>query len=48
VLAEAGHPAGFEYVLSTPQVSVLQQLNQLLQEQFGAVGIKLPAPGCRQ
>ena len=41
LLAEAGHPVGFEYVLSTPQVSVLQQLNLLLQEQLGAVGIKL-------
>ncbi len=28
-------------VLSTPQVSVFQQINQLLQEQLGAVGIKL-------
>ena len=41
LLAEAGHPNGFEYVLSTPQVSVFQQINQLLQEQLGAVGIKL-------
>ena len=41
LLAEAGHPNGFSYVLSTPQVSVFQQINQLLQEQLGAVGIKV-------
>ena len=41
LLAEAGHADGFEYALSTPQISVIQQINQLLQEQLGAVGIKL-------
>jgi peptide/nickel transport system substrate-binding protein len=41
LLAEAGHAGGFEYVLSTPQVTAFQQVNQLLQEQLGAVGIKL-------
>jgi len=41
LLAEAGHPNGFEYVLSTPQVTVFQQMNQLLQEQLGAIGVKL-------
>jgi peptide/nickel transport system substrate-binding protein len=41
LLAEAGHPDGFEFVLSTPQVNVFQQMNQLMQEQFSAVGIKL-------
>ena len=41
LLAEAGHANGFEYVLSTPLVTVFQQINQLLQEQLGAVGIKL-------
>src|SRR5271157_5391009 len=41
LLAEAGYPNGFEYVLSTPQVTVFQQINQLLQEQLGAVGIRL-------
>ncbi len=41
LLAEAGYPNGFEYELSTPQVTVFQQINQLLQEQLGAVGIKL-------
>lgn len=41
LLAEAGHPTGFEYELATPQIALLQQLNQLLQEQLGAVGIKL-------
>jgi len=41
LLAEAGYPNGFEYTLSTPQIGVLQQINQLIQEQLGAVGIKL-------
>jgi peptide/nickel transport system substrate-binding protein len=41
LLVEAGYPNGFEYVLSTPQVAVFQQINQLLQEQFAAVGIKV-------
>lgn len=41
LLAEAGYAGGFEYVLSTPQVTVFQQINQLLQEQLGAVGIKV-------
>ena len=41
LLTEAGHPNGFEYVLSTPQVTVFQQINQLLQEQLGAIGMKL-------
>jgi len=41
LLAEAGYANGFEYVLSTPQVTVFQQINQLLQEQLGAVGIKV-------
>ena len=41
LLAEAGYPNGFEFVLSTPQVNVFQQTNQLIQEQLGAVGIKL-------
>jgi peptide/nickel transport system substrate-binding protein len=35
------HANGFEYVASTAQVTVFQQINQLLQEQLGAVGIKL-------
>jgi len=41
LLAEAGFPNGFEYTLSTPQIGVLQQINQLVQEQLAAVGIKL-------
>jgi peptide/nickel transport system substrate-binding protein len=41
LLAEAGYPNGFEYTLSTPQIGVLQQINQLLQEQLAAVGVKL-------
>jgi len=41
LLAEAGYPNGFEFVLSTPQVPILEQVNQLLQEQFAAVGIKV-------
>jgi len=41
LLAEAGFPNGLEYDLSTPQVTVFQQMNQLLQEQLGEIGIKL-------
>jgi ABC-type transport system substrate-binding protein len=41
LLAEAGHPSGFEYTLSTPQVGVFQQINQLAQEQLASIGIKL-------
>ena len=41
LLAEAGYPNGFEFVLSTPQVPIFEQMNQLLQEQFAAVGIKV-------
>jgi peptide/nickel transport system substrate-binding protein len=41
LLADAGYANGFEYVLSTPQVTVFQQINQLLQEQLGSVGIKV-------
>jgi peptide/nickel transport system substrate-binding protein len=41
LLAEAGHANGFEYVLSTPQVTAFQQINQLLKEQLGTVGINL-------
>jgi peptide/nickel transport system substrate-binding protein len=41
LLAKAGYGDGFEYVLSTPQVSVYQQINQLVQEQLAEVGIKL-------
>jgi len=41
LLAEAGYPNGFEYQLSTPQVAIFQQINQLLQEQLAAVGIKV-------
>jgi hypothetical protein len=41
LLAEAEYANGFEYVLSTPQMTVFQQINQLLQEQLGAVGIRL-------
>jgi peptide/nickel transport system substrate-binding protein len=41
LLAEAGHPNGFEYTLSTPQVTVFQQVNQLIQEQLGTIGVKL-------
>ena len=48
LLAEAGHPNGFEVPLSTPQVSVFQQINQLVQEQLDAVGIKLTCNRPRQ
>jgi peptide/nickel transport system substrate-binding protein len=41
LLAEAGYPNGFEVSLSTPQVGVFQQINQLAQEQLGKVGIKV-------
>jgi peptide/nickel transport system substrate-binding protein len=40
LLKEAGHASGFEFVLSTPQVGDLQRINQLVQEQAAAVGIK--------
>jgi peptide/nickel transport system substrate-binding protein len=41
LLTEAGYPNGFEFTLSTPQIGVLQQINQLIQEQLEPVGIKL-------
>ena len=41
LLAEAGYPNGVELSLSTPQVGVFQQMNQLAQEQLASVGIKL-------
>jgi peptide/nickel transport system substrate-binding protein len=41
LLAEAGYPNGFEFTLSTPQIGVLQQINQLAQEQLAAIGVKL-------
>jgi peptide/nickel transport system substrate-binding protein len=39
LLAEAGYPNGIEVGLSTPQITLLQQVNQLVQEQLKAVGI---------
>lgn len=39
LLAEAGHANGLEVPLSTPQITLLQQINQLVQEQLKAVGI---------
>lgn len=41
LLAEAGYPNGFEFTLSTPQIGILQQINQLIQEQLAAIGVKL-------
>lgn len=41
LLKEAGFPNGVELVLSTPQITSFNQINQLVQEQLGAVGIKL-------
>lgn len=41
LLGEAGYPNGFEFSLSTPQVTALSQINQLVQEQLAAIGIKL-------
>lgn len=39
LLAEAGYSNGLELSLSTPQIALLQQVNQLVQEQLKAVGI---------
>jgi peptide/nickel transport system substrate-binding protein len=39
LLAEAGYPNGIELVLSIPQITLLQQVDQLVQEQLKAVGI---------
>jgi peptide/nickel transport system substrate-binding protein len=39
LLAKAGYKPGTELVLWTPQISVLQQIDQLVQEQLGAVGV---------
>ena len=41
LLAEAGYPNGFEFTLSTPQIGIFQQINQLIQEQLAAIGVKL-------
>jgi peptide/nickel transport system substrate-binding protein len=41
LLAEAGYPNGFAFSLSTPQIGVFQQMNQLAQEQLAKVGIKV-------
>ena len=41
LLKEAGFASGFELALSTPQITALSQINQLVQEQLSAVGIKL-------
>ena len=41
LLAEAGYPDGIDISLSTPQVALLQQINQLVQEQLKAVGIRV-------
>src|SRR5215831_4870543 len=41
LLQEAGYGQGFEYTLSTPQVTAMSQINQLVQEQLEAVGIRL-------
>ncbi|WP_264713392.1 ABC transporter substrate-binding protein [Limobrevibacterium gyesilva] len=39
LLAEAGHPNGIELSLATPQIALLQQVNQLVQEQLKPAGI---------
>lgn len=39
LLAEAGYPNGVELTLSAPQIALLQQVDQLVQEQLKAVGI---------
>lgn len=41
LLAEAGYPNGLKLGLSTPQINLLQQVNQLIQEQLKAVGIEV-------
>jgi peptide/nickel transport system substrate-binding protein len=41
LLAEAGYPNGFEFTLSTPQVAIFQQINQLVQEQLAAANIRV-------
>jgi peptide/nickel transport system substrate-binding protein len=41
LVAEAGHPNGFEFTLSTPQVAIFQQMNQLIQEQLAAANIRV-------
>ena len=41
LVAEAGYPNGFEFTLSTPQVAIFQQINQLVQEQFAAANIRV-------
>jgi peptide/nickel transport system substrate-binding protein len=41
LLKEAGYGNGFEFTLSTPQVTAMSQINQLVQEQLEAVGIRL-------
>jgi peptide/nickel transport system substrate-binding protein len=41
LLKEAGYANGFEFTLSTPQVTAMSQINQLAQEQLDAIGIKL-------
>jgi peptide/nickel transport system substrate-binding protein len=41
LLTEAGYPNGFEFTLSTPQASIFQQINQLVQEQLAAVNIRV-------
>lgn len=39
LLAEAGHPNGLDVTLVTPQIPLLQQVNQLVQEQLKAIGV---------
>jgi peptide/nickel transport system substrate-binding protein len=41
LVTEAGYPNGFEFTLSTPQVAVFQQMNQLIQEQLAAANIRV-------
>jgi peptide/nickel transport system substrate-binding protein len=41
LLVEAGFPNGTTLTLSAPQISVFQQIDQLVQEPLSAVGIKI-------
>lgn len=41
LLAEAGYPNGLDVTLVTPQIALLQQVNQLVQEQLKAIGVNV-------
>ncbi|MEW6438825.1 MAG: ABC transporter substrate-binding protein [Pseudomonadota bacterium] len=41
LLAAAGYPSGLHLTLSAPEISAFQQIDQLVQEQLGAIGISV-------